>query len=127
MLILWSSFLLIKSFLYRGFILKGPDDKLRNCYPVLFSVAMDYPEACLFALVRAGSSYPVCTANKEDFNDLLQTFDFRDSCMMSEAVELARNGNPTSLNKLNLLEEQVSNVTIEYSCSDDSLNMYFIY
>src|ERR1700677_4175064 len=38
----------------QGCILKGPDGKLRNCYPVLFSVTMDYPEACLFTLVRYG-------------------------------------------------------------------------
>lgn len=110
MLIPWSSCSLTNILLYRGFILKGPDNQLRNCYPILFSVAMDYPEACLFALVRSGSACPVCTANKEDFNDLLQTFDFRDSYTMSEAVELAQNWDPTSLNKLNLLEVRVSNI-----------------
>ena len=50
--------------------MKGPDSKLQVCHPVLFSVAMDYPEACLFTQVQSGRECPVCIVTEDDFDDL---------------------------------------------------------
>lgn len=49
---------------------KGPDGKIRNCYPVVLSFQVDYPEACLLTLVRQNQACPICMARKEDFANL---------------------------------------------------------
>ena len=54
----------------KGCIMKGLDGKLRDCHHMLFSMAMDYPEACLFALVIYGNACPVCRATQENFDKL---------------------------------------------------------
>ena len=96
--------------------MKGPDNKLRNCYPVLFSVAMDYPEACMFTLVRTGNACPVCVAPQAEFDDLSQTFVFRDPLSMSTALEEARlyddKSMKTDLQKIGLVDMEVSESTI---------------
>ena len=55
---------------------------------MLFSVAMDYPEACLFTQVPSGKECPVCVATQENFDDLSRSFEFRDPCSMSTTNEV---------------------------------------
>ena len=66
--------------------MKGPDRKLQNCHPVLFSTAMDYPESCLFALIYSEIACPVCIIPQEKFDDLSASFEFWDSISMSKAI-----------------------------------------
>ena len=70
--------------------MKGPDGKLQSCYPILFSIAMDYPESCVFALVYSGTACPVCTVLQEKFDDLSLTFSFWDPISMSRAIHDAQ-------------------------------------
>ena len=66
--------------------MKGPDCKLRTCHPVLFSVAMDYPEACLFIQVRSGRECPVCIVTDNDFDDLSRGFEFQNHSSMPRTI-----------------------------------------
>jgi hypothetical protein len=50
--------------------MRGPDGKLRNCYPIVMSFMVDYPEACLLCLVRTNYACPVCMTSKENFSCL---------------------------------------------------------
>ena len=81
-------------------MLKGPDGKLRNCYPVLFSTAIDYPESCLFALVRSGTACPVCIIPQENFDDLSASFEFWDPISMSKAIRNAQKTKSLKGNKM---------------------------
>lgn len=56
--------------IHSGIIMRGPDGKLRNCYPVVMSFMVDYPEACLLCLIRMNYACPVCMAPKEEFSCL---------------------------------------------------------
>ena len=66
--------------------MKGSDSKLRKSYPVLFSIAMDYPESCQFALVYTGSTCLVCIVPQENFDDLSANFAFWEPISMSRAI-----------------------------------------
>src|SRR3954470_14080572 len=50
--------------------MRGPDNNLRDCYPVVMSFMVDYPEACLICLVCTNHACPVCMAPKKDFSNL---------------------------------------------------------
>ena len=53
-----------------GIMLHEPDGKLHNCYPIVMSFMVDYPEACLLCLVWTNYACPVCMAPRKDFSCL---------------------------------------------------------
>ena len=55
---------------YSGIVMRGPDGALRNCYPVVMSIAVDYPEACLLCLVRQNYACPRCMVKASEFGSL---------------------------------------------------------
>jgi len=50
---------------------------LRNCYPVVMSFMVDYPEACLLCLLHTNNACPICMAPKEHFSSLGKKFPVR--------------------------------------------------
>jgi Plavaka transposase len=60
----------VSSISYSGCLWKGADEIVRRCYPVLLAFQVDYPEACMLALVRQNHACPTCIARKFDFADL---------------------------------------------------------
>ena len=96
--------------------MQGPDSKLQVCHPVLFSVAMDYPEACLFTQVRSGTECPVCDVTKDNFDDLSQSFEFRDPCSLSNTISKVMQCDEDSIEidprKIELVDKKVSEKSI---------------
>ena len=92
--------------------MKGPDGKLRVCHPVLFSVAMDYPEACLFTQVQSGRECPVCVVTEDDFDDLSQGFEFWNPSSMPRTISGVRlhdeNSTVIDLHKIGIVDKKVS-------------------
>lgn len=50
--------------------MSGPDGYIRNCFPVIAAIQVDYPEACRIALVRNNHACPICMLRPEDFDNL---------------------------------------------------------
>ena len=59
---------------------------LRNCYPIVMSFMVDYPEACLLCLLHANYACPVCMASKEHFSSLDKRFPARTVSKMKKIV-----------------------------------------
>lgn len=66
--------------------MRGPDGKLRDCYPVVMSFMVDYPEACLICLIRTNHACPVCMARKQEFSHLDQKYTPRTVREMKKAI-----------------------------------------
>lgn len=75
----------------RGCFWKGPDGRTRNCYPIVLSFQVDYPEACLLTLVRQNQACPSCMARKHDFSNLREKHRDRTVQEMTQIFNLARN------------------------------------
>jgi Plavaka transposase len=50
--------------------MRGPDGRLRDCYPVIMSFMVDYPEVYLICLVRTNYACPICMVPKKEFSRL---------------------------------------------------------
>ena len=60
------------SFSYRGEFWKDPDSNTYQCFPVVASFQVDYPESCNLTLVCTNHACPICLACKEDFGSILK-------------------------------------------------------
>jgi hypothetical protein len=69
--------------------MRGPDGKLRDCYPVVMSFMVDYPEACLLCLVRTNYACPVCMVPQQDFSRLDKKYRLRTVLEMENVVAKA--------------------------------------
>ena len=69
--------------------MRGPDGRLRDCYPVVMSFMVDYPEACLICLVYTNYACLVCMAPKEEFSSLNKKFPLRTVLEMQKKVTSA--------------------------------------
>ncbi len=69
--------------------MRGPDNKLRNCYPVVMSFMVDYPEACLLCLVRMNHACPICMVPRQQFSNLRKKYSSRTVPEMKRAVASA--------------------------------------
>ena len=97
-------------------MLKGPDGKLRNCYPVLFSTAIDYPESCLFALVYSRIAFPVYIIPQKKIDDLSASFEFQDPISMSKAIRNAQKTKSLKGNKMAEAELQKIELMDIHTC-----------
>jgi len=50
--------------------MRGPDGNLRDCYPIVMSFMVDYPEASLICLTRTNQSCPRCMISPGHFGRL---------------------------------------------------------
>ncbi len=66
--------------------MRGPDGKLRDCYPVVMSFMVDYPEACLICLIRTNYACPVCMVPKQEFSHLDKKYPLRTILDMKTAI-----------------------------------------
>ena len=69
--------------------MRRPDSKLRNCYPVVMSFMVDYPEACTLCLVRTNHACPVCMVPSQQFSNLGKKYSSRTVPEMKKAVASA--------------------------------------
>jgi Plavaka transposase len=66
--------------------MRGPDGRLRDCYPVVMSFMVDYLEACLICLVRTNYACPICMAPKKEFSYLNKKYPRRTVLEMQEKI-----------------------------------------
>lgn len=69
---------------------KGPDGKVRRCYPVVLAFQADYPEACLLTTVRRNQACPTCMIRKNEFANLQARSPKRVVKRMSKVFNTAR-------------------------------------
>ena len=69
--------------------MRGPDNKLHNCYPVVMLFMVDYPEACLLCLVRMNHACPTCMVPRQQFSNLGKKYSSRTVLEMKRAVASA--------------------------------------
>src|SRR5215475_4230833 len=66
--------------------MRGPDSKLRDCYPLVMSFMVDYPEACLICLICMNQACPKCMAPRLQFSCLDKIYPRRTVPEMQRAV-----------------------------------------
>ena len=66
--------------------MRGPDGRLRDCYPVVMSFMVDYPEACLICLIRTNYACPICMIPKKEFSCLNKIYPRRTVLEMQEKI-----------------------------------------
>jgi hypothetical protein len=66
--------------------MRGPDGRLRDCYPVVMSFMVDYPEACLICLIRTNYACPICMIPKKEFSCLNKKYPRRTVLEMQEKI-----------------------------------------
>jgi hypothetical protein len=69
--------------------MRGPDGALRNCYPVVMSIAVDYPEVCLLCLIHQNYACPRCMVRASEFRSLDKISPPREIAAMIRAVASA--------------------------------------
>ena len=66
--------------------MRGPDSRLRDCYPVVMSFMVDYPEACLICLIRTNYACPIYMISKKEFSCLNKKYPWRTVLEMQEKI-----------------------------------------
>ena len=73
---------------------------------------MDYPEACLFTQVQSGRECPVCIVTEDDFDDLLQGFEFWNPSLIPRTINRVmlpdENSTAIDLHKIGSMDKKVS-------------------
>jgi hypothetical protein len=119
----------IKDASIHGRMMKGPDGMYRNCFPVIMSIAADYPEACHIGLVRQGSNCLVCMAKKKDFPNLVKKHKLRTVPAMKKVLDTAHKAIANGRNVEGELELQKNGlIDMQNSLWDlPHVNMYNIF
>ena len=113
--------------------MRGSDGRLRDCYPVVMSFIVDYPEACLICLVRTNYACPVCIAPKKRFSRLDKQYPPRTVPKMQKKIAkafISSKGNNRKaekyLQKYGIWGQTVCNFIMKYACKKIVRESHFL-